>query len=82
MVNSRNHIDRRRERAADRQETASRRQMLDRIAELEAAIRQSQDAIAQCLRAGGTITDGEETPWWNAVIAAQKNMAVVIRNDN
>lgn len=51
------------------------------IAKLEAAIRQSQDAIAQCLRAGGTITDGEETPWWNAIIAAQKNMAVVIRDD-
>lgn len=42
-----------------------------RIAELEAALRQYQSAVALCLSEGGVIS-GEATPWWDAIIKAQQ----------
>lgn len=50
----------------------------ERIAELEAAARKAQKAIAACLGAGGVIDDGDDTEWWLAIISAQQGLAAAL----
>ena len=53
-----------------------------RNAELEAALRKSRAAIAQCFAAGAVIDKGDDTPWWNALIEAQQTIAATLRNNS
>ena len=59
--------------------TIWKRQGDTRIAELEAACRKYQAAVALCLGEGGSFSAGDDTPWWTAIIEAQQDGAAALR---
>lgn len=53
---------------------------LDRVAELEAALRVAQTAIAKCLREGGHLDSGPDAGWWTGIVTAQQTIAAALRS--
>lgn len=51
-----------------------------RIAELEAALRTAQTAIAKCLKEGGRLDGGPDTDWWPGIVTAQQTIAAALRS--
>lgn len=50
-----------------------------RVVDMDAALRKAQKAIALCLSEGGIASNGDDTPWWVAIIEAQQEIARTLR---
>ena len=51
----------------------------NRVAELEAALRIAQAAIAKCLMEGGRLDGGPDADWWPGIVAAQQAIAAALK---